>query len=294
MASLQVARPEDAPAAKMNAPFPRMLLLVVLFETPPSRSATLRSLALQDDPAFDLVIWDNSPAACAEAERAFLSRTFPRCEYRHCGHNTPLARLYDTVIREKIKLTRCCDYLVLFDQDSTLPTGFITAIREAAAKHPDIGMLLPLVTSTGRLVSPATIRLFLGRRWKSAKTGLLPSRSITAINSGMTLSARYLETDFDGYPEDLAFYGTDSWMCQAYAEHAPTVLVVDTTIQHGLAEHQSEPIEKRLWRHREIVRSTRFLNRRGLLRRCACDLYLVIFSARKARKFRDSRFLRWI
>lgn len=277
----------------MNTSLPRMLLLVVLFETPPSHSATLRSLALQGDPAFDLIVWDNSAAACTEVERAFLSRSFPGSEYRHSGRNTPLARVYDTVIKEKIKLTRGCDYLVLFDQDSTVPPGFVRAIREAAIAHPGIGMLLPLVTSADQLVSPATIHFFLGRRWKSARTGVLPSRSITAINSGMTLSARYLEENFDCYPQDLAFYGTDSWMSQAYADKASTVLVVDTNIQHGLAEHEVEPIEKKLWRHREIVRSTRVLNRRGVLRRFACDIYLMIFSARKASKFRDSRFLRW-
>lgn len=277
----------------MNTPTPRMLMLVVLFKTSPSNSATLRSLALQDDWAFDLVVWDNSPEPCTDAERAFLSRTFPQSEYRHSVCNTPLARVYDTLIQEKIKLTRCCDYFVIFDQDSTVAPTFVTAMREAAIRHPEVGMLLPLVVSVKQLVSPATMHLFLGRRWKSATTGVLPSRSIVAINSGMTISARYLEKHFDGYPQDLAFYGTDTWMCQAYAESWPTVLVVDTTIQHGLAEHEVEPVEKKLWRHREIVRSTRLLNRRGILRRLACDLYLLIFSARKAGKFRDSRFLRW-
>jgi len=277
----------------MTESTPQLLLLVVLFETPPSGSDTLRSLALQEDSNFDLVVWDNSPSATGDAEREWLKRIFPRSEYRVSESNMPLARVYDTVISEKIELASCFDYLTIFDQDSILPPCFIADMRKAAVAHPETGMLLPLVSSAGTLVSPATMHWFLGRRWSVPRTGLLPSRSITAINSGMTISARYLKTYFKGYPQDLAFYGTDSWMSQAYAEHCSTVFVVGTTIVHGLAEHAPEPLEQRLWRHREIVRSTRFLNNRGLFRRLSCDLYLILFSVRKARKFRDSRFLKW-
>lgn len=277
----------------MNEPAPQFLALVVLFGMRPSRSATLRSLAQQADSNFSLLVWDNSSIECSEEEREWLRRSFPRSDYSHCPANAPLARLYDTVICERVQADQSCDYLVILDQDSTVAPSFLESMRRAAAVHPDVGLLLPLVRSGDKLVSPATIHWFLGRRWSSPKTGLLPSCAMVAINSGMVLSKRYLSAHFEGYPQELTFYGTDNWMCQAYAERQSTVLVVDTTIRHGLAEHEDEPVEKRLWRHREIVRATRFLNRRGVLRRLACDAYLLVFSARKARRFRDARFLQW-
>ena len=276
-----------------NQPATRLLALVVLFQTPPSHSATLRSLAQQEDTNFDLLVWDNSDSHCTQQEFDWLRFTLPRSEYRHSPSNAPLARVYETVIRDSVLANRSCDYLLILDQDSTLPPAVLRCMRRAAAMHPDVGLLLPLVRSADTLVSPATIRWFLGRRWSRPKTGLLPSRSIVAINSGMVLSRRYLAVHFGGYPQELTFYGTDNWMCQAYAEHQPTLVVVDTTIRHGLAEHEEEPVEKRLWRHREIVRATRFLNREGLFRRITCDLYLLAFSARKASRFRDGRFMQW-
>ena len=271
----------------------RFLALVVLFATPPSRSATLRSLAQQEDTNFDLLVWDNSELACNQHELDWLRFTLPSSQYLHSPENTPLARVYETVIREQVLAGQGHDYLLILDQDSNLSVSFIKCMRRAAAMHPEVGLLLPLVRSADTLVSPATIRWFLGRRWSRPKSGLLPSRSMVAINSGMVLSRRYLAAHFNGYPQELTFYGTDNWMCQAYAEHQPTLVVVDTTIRHGLAEHEEEPIERRIWRHREIVRATRFLNRQGLFRRLACDLYLLAFSARKASRFRDGRFLQW-
>lgn len=277
----------------MIEPGTRFLALVVLFGTPPSRSATLRSLAQQEDLNFDLLVWDNSEHACTKHERDWLRFTLPRSDYHHSPQNTPLARVYETVIRDRVLAGHASDYLLILDQDSTLPPAFLRCMRRSATMHPEVGLLLPLVRSADTLVSPATIRWFLGRRWSRPKTGLLPSRSMVAINSGMVLSRRYLAGHFNGYPQELTFYGTDNWMCQAYAEHLPTLVVVDTTIRHGLAEHEEEPIERRIWRHREIVRATRYLNRQGLLRRVACDLYLLAFSARKAGRFRDGRFLQW-
>jgi hypothetical protein len=288
-----MARTEKAGKAKMNGQA-TFRLLVVLFQTPPSGSETLRSLAQQEDSSFSLLVWDNSASPCDERERDGLQKAFTQVEYRHCPSNAPLARVYECVIRENVGPPVSCDYLVIFDQDSTVLPSFISSLRTAATKHPEVGLLLPLVTSADTLVSPATIRWFLGSRWKTPQTGLLPSKSLTAINSGMAISTEYLSKHFDGYPRELTFYGTDNWMCQSYAAHRPTVVVMPTTVQHGLAEHQKEALDKKLWRHREIVRSTRFLNREGLLRRLACDAYLLIFSARKASKFRDGRFLRWI
>ncbi len=271
------------------------LVLVVLYKTRPRDSDTLRTLAQQiPTPNVHMLVWDNSPDECDAEERQWIFNTFVASEYRHTGDNWPLSRIYNYVIDDYLRhpIARF-DYLILFDQDSLISADFLVKATRAVANHPEIGLLLPIVFSGAHIVSPAHLYYFKGFYWKQKRTGVISSRFTSAINSGMVISATYLTSSFSGYPEALKFYGTDTFLCQAYAKHCPWLYVIDTTIRHDLARFREESADVKLWRHRETISATCFINRAGRLRGYACTVYAHAVSLRTAIKQHDLRFLRW-
>jgi len=270
-----------------------ILALVVVYKIDLDSSDTLQSLARQScTEGLHVFVWDNSPEEASVAKKAWLSHQFQRTNYHHDGKNTPLSTLYNTVIDQGLLgVPEEYQYLILFDQDSIVESTFFASMRAAATQHPEIQLLLPIVKSDDQIVSPARLYYFKGIFWRRPRFGLIKARFTTAINSGMMISAGYLSHYFPGYPPELRFYGTDTWLCQTLSTTHQWVYVVDTAIKHNLAQFCEERTDVKLWRHGEKIRATRFLNRQGFFRRNFCFLYTAMGCIRDAIKYRDRRFV---
>lgn len=270
-----------------------LLILVVIYKTEPHLSDTLQTLALQNSTVDrHVIVWDNSPLVCSCDGYAWLESAFASFEYLHTGENWPLSQIYNHTIEHYLKRQQGrFQYLILFDQDSKVDLDFIASAVEAIALHPDIGLLLPVVIANGHIVSPADLYYFKGFYWKKKRRGKIPSRFTAAINSGMVISSSYLTSFFPGYPNALAFYGTDTFLCQTYAKQERWIYVLDSTIHHDLARFREEEVDVKLWRHREATRAMRMLNKCGMVRCYACAAYAYAVSLRLAVKYMDRRFL---
>jgi hypothetical protein len=271
----------------------KLLALVVLFKVDPEASESLLSLAAQRSSSPPhLMVWDNSPEPCSVAGRLWLERTFASYDYHHSPNNRPLSRIYNDVIDTWIKQRPgYFSHLLLLDQDSILEPAFLSVATEAVKDHPDVGLFLPLAKSGGHIVSPAHLFYFKGFYWNHPTLGPIRLRFKTAVNSGMIIASHYLLEKFPGYPDTLAFYGTDDWFCEQYAVDEKIACVFESTIQHNVSTFNKEDVEIKLWRHREIVRAARVLNSHGVFRRYGCFLYTSLTCARMALRFRDLRFL---
>jgi hypothetical protein len=271
----------------------KLLALVVLFKVEPEASESLLSLAAQRSlSSLHVMVWDNSPEPCSIAGRQWLGRAFATYDYHHCLDNRPLSRIYNDVIDTWFKQRPGnFSHLLLLDQDSTLEPAFLSVATKAVKDHPDVGLFLPLVKSGGHTVSPAHLFYFKGVYWHRPRLGPIRLRFKTAINSGMVIASDYLLKTFPGYPDTLAFYGTDDWFCEQYAVDEKIACVFESTIQHNVSTFNKEDVEIKLWRHREIVRAARVLNSHGVFRRYCCFLYTSLTCARMALRFRDARFL---
>ena len=273
----------------------RLLILVVVYQRRCSASETLRSLAACADALNHslVVIWDNSPEAAAEEERAWLVRCLPRVEYFHDEKNPGLAWVYNQIIQRYLKAERSerFEYLLLFDHDSQVDETFFPALDQARLEYPENQLFLPLVRAQGQIVSPSDLYGCKGFRWKKARRGRMPSRHHNAVNSGMVIAVAYLQEKFPGYDERLRFYGTDGFFMREYGRRNSHFVVLDCTLHHDLSFFAAESLETKLWRHRETVAALCLLNEgRGPLNwftRAYCGLCNV----RQALKYRDLRFL---
>jgi GT2 family glycosyltransferase len=238
-----------------------------------------------------VLIWDNSPDTISDSERDWLKSNFRSAEHHHYEENQPLSKVYNEIIETRIKKSNEFDYLLLLDQDSTLPSNFLEEANQTARLYPDVELFIPTVLSHGHIVSPAYLIYFKGFYMSRKHIGRLELKFKSAVNSGMLISTKYLSTKFHRYPSELSFYGTDDWFCRQFAHNHGSCFVLDAEILHNLSTFNEENIDGKLWRHREIIRANRFLNRASRLTRWGCLLYTSLVCARLALRYRDRRFL---
>lgn len=210
--------------------------LVVLYKTAPTASPTIQSTinffsSIESTYRADceLLIWDNSPTSHAEDVDALRLNSPLNVSFVHTPQNTSLSKIYNTVASDLAD----GDYLTLLDQDSILPSEYFIELRRAQLEgHP---LILPKVECGGLLVSPGTRFFCKGKLLPSINAGLISSKNLLAINSGM--SARGKVFKLIPYDERLMFYGTDTYFMKQYEKYFAQAYVINATLNHSLAEN---------------------------------------------------------
>ena len=227
----------------------RLKILIVLYNKLPLDSQTLNSFLQfkeQLSNYAELIIWDNSEIYLNNSQLNTLEQAlYPlKFIYKANGLNTSLSRIYNKVIES---ITQD-EFLVIFDHDSTINISYFTQLIKAIKDNPDINLFLPIVNGNNQIVSPANRWYFKGSYWKNEKYGILPSKRLTAINSGMAINGRYLVHKFIGYDEDLKFYETDNDFMYKYSIDNSKLFVINTHINHILSIYEESSIEEKIFR----------------------------------------------
>lgn len=210
-------------------------LLVVLYKVAPEDSPTLQSFFRYakslDKPAiagYRLLVWDNSPEACEDGVQR-MQEQFPllQLQYIHTPENTPLSKIYNQVAA-KIEED---SYLTLLDQDTSLPIEYFEELTLAQRTRQPL--ILPKVICQGQLVSPGARFYAHGRLLESVPSGVVKSKNLLAINSGMSIRGNVLRAI--RYDERLSFYGTDTYFMKQYEKHFYQAYVLSQSIDHSLS-----------------------------------------------------------
>jgi hypothetical protein len=238
-----------------------------------------------------VVIWDNSQKQLGSEERMHLFETMSPfdLEYLSNGENCYMSVIYNKVI----KTLNYNEYLILLDHDSTFNIDYFTNLSKAIVDNPNINLFLPIIKSQNKIVSPANFFYFKGSYWKEKKLGVIKSRYITAINSGMAISGKYLQTHFPGYNEHLKFYGTDNDFMNKYIKDNKTLFVLNVEIQHVLNFYESISIEDKITRYKWMKEAALINSQsKGIIIHILNKFYFVLFSIKLAIANKDSRFIK--
>lgn len=179
----------------------------------------------------ELIIWDNSPQSQADAIESLQAACPLQIRYISTPGNTPLSKIYNTISRE----LKDEEYLTLLDQDSFLPKKYFIELRAAQlARHP---LILPQVKCGEVLVSPGSRFFCKGRLLKNIRPGVIASKNLLAINSGMSATGAVFKRI--PYDERLMFYGTDTYFMKHFEKHFSHAYVINATLKHSLAENDA-------------------------------------------------------
>jgi GT2 family glycosyltransferase len=198
---------------------PKVLVVVVRYRTPLEESETMRTLSccLAEDAElrrkFATLIWDNSPVAQPMPN-------FPvQVEYRHSGENVGVAGAYNYAIE---RAEQCgASWLLLLDQDTKLPEGFLAAMHEHAIRlesETRIAAVAPAVLMNGVPVSPKILSRWGGAKDPAPNFAGPVFEELIIMNSGMLLRLAALKR-IGGYSMDFWLDFSDRYVCHMLAKY---------------------------------------------------------------------------
>ena len=193
-------------------------------DTAPDNSSTTQSSGFSLN---NVLIYDNSPHA-----RATPTEQLSGCLYVHDAGNGGTAAAYTHAIQ--LATTRGIEWLLLLDQDTTLPCGFIDAASTALLK----GMrkpsaLVPWVFQGDHPVSPARVTAagsFIPLQYDALSHEM---SNLTAISSGCLLYVPDLLQM--PIPKGLWLDYVDHWIFGQFRKRRLLVRVFDSSLQHNLS-----------------------------------------------------------
>ncbi|WP_241653239.1 hypothetical protein [Pseudomonas alkylphenolica] len=270
-----------------------LAVLIVLYQKSSQDSIALqsllkqRTLLLEEGIDLQLFVWNNSPGLaqpCAdvrwyEADNLRLSAIYNRVAEEAFSAGTELFMISDDdTDYSNVRLSQCLEQ--------------IQRVRNSPECE-DVGVFLPKLVSHGVLVSPGKRRMFMGRLTPSVPAGLIDSRNLLGINSGLIFTRQCHERMTPFYDERLRFYATDTDFFIRYEKQFPQACVLDVEIVHDLSEHSADTTERALFRFEEMIHGLRIsFHSHGLVERGLLNLYLVYAAVRKAFSYRSLAFIK--
>ncbi|MNJ31874.1 hypothetical protein D3C77_265250 [compost metagenome] len=272
-------------------------IVVVLYKKHYSESLSLSTILSKLESIHlagfrpNIYVWNNSPQFSPPLEHSLV-------EWIE-GENDTLSYIYNKVAA--LSFSTGADVLMISDDDTDYKNyDFISNLSvlseylSSKSKAREVGCFIPLIYSDSRLVSPGGRFFFKGYLLRNCSTGLVRSRNLLAINSGMLVTRACYEKMQPFYDGRLRFYGTDTDFFVRYQKAFKHVYVLNSRIDHSLSSDTEESLERALFRWRDNLYALRLIfEDRILLFRAAMTVYHFSLKLKLAIKFRDSRFI-WL
>ncbi|MFC4233114.1 hypothetical protein ACFOW1_14525 [Parasediminibacterium paludis] len=271
-----------------------LLVTIVLYKKKIVNSSTLLGL-IESKSVFNangckLLLVDNSPETLNEIDLKTLHTTFINFEYKHFPENKSLASIYNEFIKGYSNATSF-EYLVLLDDDSKVSVDFINTIISTIETNYDVPLLLPIVYNNKIIVSPALDYVAFTRRFKQVKPGRISSKFITAINSGMVISLKYIKKIKFHYDESLTNYGTDDYFMKHYRYNNKSVIVMPYKFTHSLSFFDNDELDVKIKVFKACRNSKIILYKDNFFHYSLALFYAICSSLKQSVKYRTIKFL---
>lgn len=264
-------------------------ILICLFNKSIEDSNTIQSL-LSSSPFLDntkIILWDNSLTPLKEDKISYLCSKLKNLEYISTPENTPLARIYNSIIDRQKKSD---GYLMICDDDSLIPVSFFQEIFLEIGNNLNINLFLPKIVANSVIVSPARDYKIFSKFFRNLKTGLIHSNNITAINSCMVISNRIFLNGFR-YDLRLNFYGTDNYFMYNYTRRYQKIFVLNSNVRHSLSFNSTNDLKNKLRIFREIRRANRIVYADNFVTKNVVRLNNFIVAVKYCLRFKTLKFL---
>jgi GT2 family glycosyltransferase len=210
-----------------------ILPILVLYNTRLCHSETYQTFVASSrhslaDPAM-IAIYDNSPIPQVNpGEEAHL------LAYKHDPANSGLAAAYNWAL--DAAKARGISWLLLLDQDSTLPSQFLESYLLQISLHhrdDDVVAIVPVIRSGGLVVSPMRVGFGRLKPLPDFSVGI-QSAEITAINSGTAIRCDFVRS-IGGFNGAYWLDYLDHWLFHRIYVAGRRVSVSQCLIEHKLS-----------------------------------------------------------
>jgi len=185
------------------------------------------------------LVYDNSPSPAAVT-------TLPvNANFVSNSDNNGTAGAYHAGARHAAE--KGCEWLLLLDQDTCLPSDYLERVQDAIAAAPNAVALVPSVLHGSRPVSPAII---------NASGSIVPCANperedsiTTAISSGAVI--RRVAIAAMTFPPEIWLDYVDHWMFLDFGRRGETVASINSRLLHDLSVRTPRTLS--LFRLRSIL-----------------------------------------
>ncbi|MBB6114516.1 hypothetical protein F4826_001394 [Rahnella inusitata] len=274
------------------------IILVVLYNEIITECETFRAILSSFESKgerkkdYRVVFWDNSikhynKAYIKNAQQA-LERLGLESVYIETPENIALSKIYNTIIDQSTDE----DYLMIFDQDSSFDGVYFNTF-EKSIKNNLPNIILPVVTFKNKIVSPTKILYLKGFYYDIPPKGLISSKHISAINSGMIISLNFIKKYNFRYNNKLKNYCTDDDIMKFVRNKNGTVFVMDYSFEHdlSLSTLNSNSDSLRI-RYNEMIKSKKIVYSSSIFEKVFVALYFSMHRCYMCLRFRDLKYLK--
>jgi glycosyltransferase involved in cell wall biosynthesis len=218
----------------------RVLAVIVLYKMRPSESVAFRTLQAaisalhlrQDE--IRVLLYDNTPGGCDPGP-------LPEgVQYEAAKQNAGLAAAYNCALA--IALGAKYTWLLTLDQDTTLPTDYLSRMSKIALEIESdnrVAAIVPRLLDAGRSLSPLFFR-FWGVSYLSHSFEGIPSRDTYALNSASLFRVSALK-QIGGFNPYFWLDYLDTYVYRQFHLHGRNVYVAgDIQVEHELSLHGGE------------------------------------------------------
>lgn len=250
----------------------RLGVIVVVYEKTIKESSTLTNILESDfivnSGIETIIVWDNSNNKFTVDDLSVMvslsAETNVDIQYYHCPENLPLSIVYN----------RCFDilkndvtHICLFDDDSLINKNYFFELNNVIndfTNDDSVYILLPQIKYKNTVISPSLRSGIRGQYFENVPLGKYYNKNLSAINSGMVCSVKYLVASGFRYDERLTGYGTDDFFMIQYNQflenHTGCAYILNYIFEHDLSLSMlNDDSEKLVLRYIKLLESKKII-----------------------------------
>lgn len=234
---------------------PRLLAVLVLYNQRLATSKSFLSLFNSQSGVHErvhLLVYDNSPIPVGlESE---LGVADGGVEYVSDIRNPGVSKAFNVGAHVARRLE--CTHLLFLDQDTVFPHNALSAYVTAVEAHPDGNLFAPILSSRNKMYSPCRSILNFNIPFARRKTGTLPAKGVSVLNSGMCIRLEAFE-EAGGFDESIPLDFADHDFFKRYRSRFKSFVLLDIVCEHGFADNEASDLNPAIARFGLYCRGAR-------------------------------------
>ncbi|ECI3445863.1 hypothetical protein DMM05_23770 [Salmonella enterica subsp. houtenae] len=214
-----------------------ILPIIVLYKCQLENSESINTLLRLDNVSHlkEIFVYNNSPDIISIPEQYMGIRVHNINDYENSG----VSKAYNEGLKFAKKMNY--EYVLLLDQDTSLPSDTLDIYKESLIANKDIKLFCPILKkNTGVICSPLLYRLHRGFPVNQFKAGKYKFDDFTPINSGMLLNVD-AALECGGYNEEVFLDFSDFQFIERFKKYNSYFYVVPLILYQDCSGDEVDP-----------------------------------------------------
>lgn len=260
-------------------------IIIVVYKTELDDSESfqsVRQMTVENGP-LSVFVYDNSPTAQQLKEYPNLNLT-----YVHDPKNSGVSKAYNAGAENAKKTKK--KWLLLLDQDTTLPANILSHYNEAVTNHPEIHLIVPILKLTdGKIFSPCSYKYKRGFYLNEIQPGIRSLKSLAPVNSGICVR---LDTFFvvGGYNENVKLDFSDFQFIERFRKKNSDFVVLNVSCQQDFSDDEVSFMGQAT-RFRFYCEGARYIEKEGLVDWLQYNMVVFVRALKLTVRYRRISFI---